>query len=186
MVDGGVEERKGGKVEERKGEIKAAQQHNKHGVDTHFFFCVFFFVPCFLLLDESFEYPTNLASPLSIIVEASDGASDYGNKFGEPVVTGYARSFGMRLPNNERREWIKPIMFTAGIGMIDGRHVVKDAPSKGMLVVKVGGPCYRIGIGGGAASSRLSTAADSGLDFDAVQRGACFQYSISFFNPPTI
>ena len=136
-----------------------------------FFFCVFFFVPCFLLLDESFEYPTNLASPLSIIVEASNGASDYGNKFGEPVVTGYARSFGMRLPNNERREWIKPIMFTAGIGMIDGRHVVKDAPSKGMLVVKVGGPCYRIGIGGGAASSRLSTAADSGLDFDAVQRG---------------
>ena len=78
-----------------------------------------FFFPCFLLSDESFEYPTNLASPLSIIVEASNGASDYGNKFGEPVVTGYARSFGMRLPNNERREWIKPIMFTAGVGMID-------------------------------------------------------------------
>ena len=44
--------------------------------------------------DKSFEYPSNLASPLSIIVEASNGASDYGNKFGEPVVTGYARSYG--------------------------------------------------------------------------------------------
>ena len=121
--------------------------------------------------EKDFEYPSNLASPLSIIVEASNGASDYGNKFGEPVVTGYARSFGMRLPNGERREWIKPIMFTAGIGMIDGRHVKKDEPTQGMLVVKVGGPCYRIGIGGGAASSRLSDEKDTGLDFDAVQRG---------------
>ena len=121
--------------------------------------------------DQEFQYPSNLASPLSIIVEASNGASDYGNKFGEPVVTGYARSYGLRLPNGERREWIKPIMFTAGIGMMDGRHVKKSEPNQGMLVVKVGGPCYRIGIGGGAASSRLSDEKDTGLDFDAVQRG---------------
>ncbi len=118
-----------------------------------------------------FRYPGNLASPLSIIVEASNGASDYGNKFGEPVVAGFSRSFGMRLPSGERREWIKPIMFTAGIGMMDGRHVDKATPAKGMLVVKVGGPCYRIGIGGGAASSRLSDEKDTSLDFDAVQRG---------------
>jgi phosphoribosylformylglycinamidine synthase len=121
--------------------------------------------------DKSFAYPSNLASPLSIIVEASNGASDYGNKFGEPVVAGFSRSFGMRLPSGERREWIKPIMFTAGIGMMDGRHVEKSLPAAGMLVVKVGGPCYRIGIGGGAASSRLSDEKDSSLDFDAVQRG---------------
>ena len=72
-------------------------------------------------------------------MEASNGASDYGNKFGEPVVAGFSRSFGMRLPSGERREWIKPIMFTAGIGMMDGRHVEKSLPAAGMLVVKVGG-----------------------------------------------
>lgn len=64
--------------------------------------------------DKSFEYPTSLASPLEIIVQASSGASDYGNKFGEPVINGFARSFGMKIPNGERREYIKPIMFTGG------------------------------------------------------------------------
>ena len=81
---------------------------------------------------QSFAYPSNLASPLSIIVEASNGASDYGNKFGEPVVAGFSRSFGMRLPSGERREWIKPIMFTAGIGMMDGRHVDKANMSRSL------------------------------------------------------
>ena len=48
-----------------------------------------------------------------------------GNKYGEPVVCGFARSFGQRLPNKERVEWIKPIMFTAGLGWLDSRHTVK-------------------------------------------------------------
>ena len=64
------------------------------------------------------NYPPNLASPLQIQVQASNGASDYGNKFGEPVVTGFSRAFGMRLPGGERREWLKPIMFSAGIGQV--------------------------------------------------------------------
>ena len=63
----------------------------------------------------------NLASPLQILIDASNGASDYGNKFGEPLITGYTRTFGMRLPNGERREWIKPIMFSGGVGQIDHR-----------------------------------------------------------------
>lgn len=63
----------------------------------------------------------NLASPLQILIDASNGASDYGNKFGEPLVTGYCRTFGQRLPNGERREWIKPIMFSGGVGQIDHR-----------------------------------------------------------------
>jgi phosphoribosylformylglycinamidine synthase len=46
-----------------------------------------------------------------ILIDASNGASDYGNKFGEPLVAGYTRTFGQRLPNGERREWLKPIMF---------------------------------------------------------------------------
>lgn len=61
--------------------------------------------------DEAFEYPSNFALPVDIAVEASNGASDYGNKFGEPIISGFARSFGMKLPNGERREWIKPIMY---------------------------------------------------------------------------
>lgn len=121
--------------------------------------------------DTSFEYPSNMASPLQIEIEASNGASDYGNKFGEPVVTGYTRSFGMRLPNGERREWIKPIMMSSGVGLLDGRHVTKGGAEKGMTVVKVGGPAYRIGMGGGAASSRVQDAKTADLDFNAVQRG---------------
>ena len=121
--------------------------------------------------DKSFEYASNLALPLDIAVEASNGASDYGNKFGEPVIHGFARSFGQRLPDGERFEWVKPIMFSAGVGQLDGRHTVKGDPSEGMLVVKIGGPAYRIGIGGGAASSRIQTSENADLDFDAVQRG---------------
>lgn len=61
--------------------------------------------------DSDFVYPENLASPMQILIDASNGASDYGNKFGEPLIAGYTRTFGMRLPDGERREWIKPIMF---------------------------------------------------------------------------
>ena len=121
--------------------------------------------------DPSFRYPTNLASPLEIEIEASNGASDYGNKFGEPVVQGYTRSFGLRIPNGERREWIKPIMFSGGIGQMDARHREKEPPAPEMLVVKLGGPAYRIGMGGGAASSMVQGENVAELDFNAVQRG---------------
>jgi phosphoribosylformylglycinamidine synthase len=121
--------------------------------------------------DPGFTYPSNLASPLAIEIEASNGASDYGNKFGEPVIAGYTRSFGLRLPTGERREWIKPIMFSGGIGRLDARHTAKQPPEPGMLVVKVGGPAYRIGMGGGAASSMVQGENAAELDFNAVQRG---------------
>ncbi|KAJ6844156.1 putative phosphoribosylformylglycinamidine synthase, chloroplastic/mitochondrial [Iris pallida] len=121
--------------------------------------------------DPSFVYPSNLASPLQILIDASNGASDYGNKFGEPLIQGYTRTFGMRLSNGERREWLKPIMFSAGIGQIDHDHITKEEPDIGMLVVKIGGPAYRIGMGGGAASSMVSGQNDAELDFNAVQRG---------------
>ncbi|MBA4372508.1 MAG: phosphoribosylformylglycinamidine synthase [Thermodesulfovibrio sp.] len=121
--------------------------------------------------DNSFTYPSNLAPPLAIELEASNGASDYGNKFGEPVIQGFTRSFGLRLPDGERREWLKPIMFTAGVGQIDARHTEKKSPEKGMLVTKIGGPAYRIGMGGGAASSMIQGQNVAALDFNAVQRG---------------
>lgn len=121
--------------------------------------------------DPTFQYPGNLARPLQIEIDASNGASDYGNKFGEPMIQGFTRAFGMRLPSGERREWIKPIMFTAGVGQMDSRHVVKEQPERGMLIVKVGGPAFRIGMGGGAASSMLQGENLAELDFNAVQRG---------------
>ena len=86
---------------------------------------------------RTFAYPSNLAHPLDIKIEASNGASDYGNKFGEPVVLGYTRSYGQtvrtlgadgKVNPIERREWIKPVMFTAGVGMLDARHSKKNDP----------------------------------------------------------
>ncbi|XP_014227740.1 phosphoribosylformylglycinamidine synthase [Trichogramma pretiosum] len=122
--------------------------------------------------EEKQEYPSNLALPLDILIEASNGASDYGNKFGEPVVSGFARTFGMIDPSGERREWIKPIMFSGGIGSMEANMTKKIAAQPGMQVVKIGGPVYRIGVGGGAASSvEVQGDNESDLDFGAVQRG---------------
>ncbi|XP_037743223.1 phosphoribosylformylglycinamidine synthase isoform X5 [Chelonia mydas] len=122
--------------------------------------------------DPALPYPRNYAQPLQVALRASDGASDYGNKFGEPVLAGFARSFGQQLPNGQRREWIKPIMFSGGIGAMEDIHVHKEPPEPGMQVVKVGGPVYRIGVGGSSASS-IQVQGDnaSDLDFGAVQRG---------------
>ncbi|XP_026272194.1 phosphoribosylformylglycinamidine synthase [Frankliniella occidentalis] len=122
--------------------------------------------------EKSFKYPSNFALPVDILVEASNGASDYGNKFGEPVVCGFTRSFGLLDSSGERREWIKPIMFSGGVGSIDFNMTEKLKPAKGMQIVKMGGPVYRIGVGGGAASS-VEVQGDNteDLDFGAVQRG---------------
>ena len=121
--------------------------------------------------ENSYPCPSNLASALTIEIQASNGASDYGNKFGEPLIQGFTRSFDLRLDNGERWGFLKPIMFTGGIGQIDDRHTEKDAQEKGMLIVQVGGPAYRVGFGGGAASSMLQGENVEELDFNAVQRG---------------
>ncbi|KAL6079298.1 phosphoribosylformylglycinamidine synthase [Balamuthia mandrillaris] len=129
---------------------------------------------------KTWAYSKRLASPLQVEIEASNGASDYGNKFGEPVITGFTRSFGMRVPcassneelSYERREYVKPIMFSGGIGQMDAAHTEKGRPEAGMTVVKLGGPAYRIGVGGGAASSMAVQGTNTEeLDFQAVQRG---------------
>ena len=121
--------------------------------------------------DKTSTYPFDLARPLEIEIQASNGASDYGNKIGEPVIAGFTRSFDLRIPDNQRWAWIKPIMFTGGIGQIDDRGLYKDEAEKDMLIVQIGGPAYRIGFGGGAASSKLQGENEAKLDFDAVQRG---------------
>jgi phosphoribosylformylglycinamidine synthase len=121
--------------------------------------------------EKGFVCPSNLASGLEIEIEASNGASDYGNKFGEPVIQGFTRSFDLRLANGERWGFLKPIMFTGGIGQIDDRHIEKAVEEKDMLIVQIGGPAYRVGFGGGAASSMLQGDNVEDLDFNAVQRG---------------
>ena len=67
----------------------------------------------------------NYKLPVNILIEASNGASDYGNKFGEAIIGGFTRSFGMILDSKERIEWVKPIMFSAGIGAISDNHTYK-------------------------------------------------------------
>ncbi|CAH0627088.1 unnamed protein product [Chrysodeixis includens] len=124
--------------------------------------------------EKDWEYPSNFASPLQIIIEASNGASDYGNKFGEPLITGFVQSYGLKNGDNVREEFVKPIMFSGGIGYMPHDMIKKNNPEKGMMLVKVGGPVYRIGVGGGAASSVAVQGGDSrdhALDFGAVQRG---------------
>lgn len=84
---------------------------------------------------------------------------------------GFTRTFGTRTKlAGERVEWIKPIMFSGGLGRMLHSHAEKCPPEEGHLIIKIGGPAYRIGVGGGAASSMVAGENKSELDFNAVQR----------------
>ena len=113
----------------------------------------------------------NYKDPVDILIEASNGASDYGNKFGEPIIGGFTRSFGMQFNSNERIEWIKPIMFSAGIGAVADNHTYKKKIQPNMVVVRLGGPAYKIGMGGGYSSSVNQSSDNCDIDYSAVQRG---------------
>ncbi|XP_065207365.1 phosphoribosylformylglycinamidine synthase [Planococcus citri] len=123
--------------------------------------------------EKTLQYSSTFAKPLDIIIEASNGCSDYGNKFGEPVICGFTRSYSfVNEGNHQRIEYIKPILFSGGMGTLDDRFIIKEKPSKGMKVVKIGGPVYRIGVGGGSASStKVQGDNKAELDYGAVQRG---------------
>jgi phosphoribosylformylglycinamidine synthase len=116
------------------------------------------------IMGDKDRYP--YAHPMDILIEASNGASDYGNKFGEPIVMGFANSFYFE---NEKIpiEYMKPIMFTSGHGLIYDNHLNKIEPYDDMLICKIGGPVYKIGFGGSAASSRAES---NDFDYFAVQR----------------
>ena len=112
------------------------------------------------------DYP----EPKKILIEASNGASDYGNKIGEPIINGFTRSFGMNL-GGDRIEYIKPILFTGGVGYMNHQHIYKKLPKLGMLVVRIGGPVYKIGMGGGFASSIEQGGEFKKFEKSSVQRG---------------
>jgi len=117
------------------------------------------------------KYPSNLASASEIIWKASDGACNYNNPVGEPVIVGVSRAIDMRMPDGTRRAYIKPIMASGGIGIVLKEHVYKKKSEKGMLVVMIGGAARNVGFGGGSASSQSSGDNRANLDFNAVQRG---------------
>ncbi|XP_003372964.1 phosphoribosylformylglycinamidine synthase [Trichinella spiralis] len=111
------------------------------------------------------------ASPLQICVQASDGSSEYGNKFGEPIICGFTRSFDQYV--NElacRYAYLKPVMFSGGVGRIDEINIEKLKPAPGMLIVKLGGPAYRVSLGGGT-SSTIEIHGNGCLQYEAVHRG---------------
>ncbi|KRZ10812.1 Phosphoribosylformylglycinamidine synthase, partial [Trichinella zimbabwensis] len=111
------------------------------------------------------------ASPLQICVQASDGSSEYGNKFGEPIICGFTRSFDQYV--NElscRYAYLKPVMFSGGVGRIDEINIQKLKAAPGMLIVKLGGPAYRVSLGGGT-SSTIEIHGNGSLHYEAVQRG---------------
>ena len=120
--------------------------------------------------DLNDQIVTTHATPLRILIEGSNGVSDYGNQYGEPLTGGFTRTF-CQIVSGERREFRKPVLYSGGIGHIDGTHTKKHHPEKGMLIVAIGGPAYAIGEGGGAASSMMQGQNEAGLDFKSVQRG---------------
>jgi len=124
--------------------------------------------------DQSWEndgwmHPQNLAAPLDIMIQASNGASDYGNCFGVPIIYGFTRAFGIILPDGYR-SWFKTLMYAGGTGLFNDQHKEVSSPQNGMLVVQIGGPAYRLALGGGSASSMIAGANVSELDFLSVQR----------------
>ena len=119
-------------------------------------------------INQEYEYVLN--SPRRILIEASNGASDYGNKIGEPLIQGFTRTYRKDF-NEGRIEYLKPIMFSGGMGRIIGKDVHKGEGKFGDLIVRIGGPAYNIGMGGGSASSRSHDDANQEQDFSAVQRG---------------
>ncbi|MBO7266878.1 MAG: phosphoribosylformylglycinamidine synthase [Bacteroidaceae bacterium] len=108
-------------------------------------------------------------TPEQILIKASNGASDFGNKFGQPLICGSVLTFEHE-ENNEKYAYDKVIMLAGGVGYGTQRDCLKGAPEPGNKVVVVGGDNYRIGLGGGSVSSVETGRYSSGIELNAVQR----------------
>ncbi|HJN78254.1 MAG TPA: phosphoribosylformylglycinamidine synthase [Myxococcota bacterium] len=114
-----------------------------------------------------------MASALDIMLEGPIGGAAFNNEFGRPNLTGYFRTFCMRVQGAEGPEWRgfhKPIMIAGGYGNVRPGHVFKDPIPVGAAIVVLGGPALLIGLGGGAASSMATGDQSEDLDFASVQR----------------
>ncbi|CAI8219907.1 MAG: Phosphoribosylformylglycinamidine synthase [Formosa sp. Hel1_33_131] len=108
-------------------------------------------------------------TPMDILIKASNGASDFGNKFGQPLICGSVLTFEHQ-EDAQRLGFDKVIMQAGGIGYGKADQALKDTPEKGDKIVILGGENYRIGMGGAAVSSADTGAFSSGIELNAVQR----------------
>ncbi|MDD5071479.1 MAG: phosphoribosylformylglycinamidine synthase [Patescibacteria group bacterium] len=128
---------------------------------------------------EYVGYSPRFATPLQILVQASNGASDNANCFGNPVVVGTTRSFEQKV-GDTHYGYRKTAMIAGSFGYIDERHIRKGEPEKGMLVVQTGGLSFPIGVGGGSGSSKDAGGQGLRLDFNSVQRDDAFTERSNF------
>ena len=119
---------------------------------------------------EPIGKPGHIASPLQIMTDGPLGGAAFNNEFGRPNLGGYFRVYEQTVAG-VRRGYHKPIMIAGGVGAIADSQTHKIEFPAGTLLIQLGGPGMRIGMGGGAASSMAAGANDAALDFDSVQRG---------------
>ncbi|MDN5789717.1 MAG: phosphoribosylformylglycinamidine synthase [Micrococcales bacterium] len=119
---------------------------------------------------EVYGAPGHIASPLDIMIEGPVGAAAFNNEFGRPGLGGFFRVYEQTV-DGVRRGFHKPIMSAGGLGAISADQTEKVRFPAGTLLLQIGGPGMRIGMGGGAASSMAAGANAAELDFDSVQRG---------------
>ena len=108
-------------------------------------------------------------TPEEILIKASNGASDFGNKFGQPLITGSVLTFE-HFEDFKKYGYDKVIMLAGGIGYGNKKDSLKDNPEKGDKIVLLGGDNYRIGMGGGAVSSVATGEFENAIELNAVQR----------------
>ena len=114
--------------------------------------------------------PERIASPLQIMIDGPIGGAAFNNEFGRPNLAGYFRSYEQNVAGTVFG-YHKPIMIAGGMGNISALHTKKEGLPPGSLLIQLGGPGMRIGMGGSAASSMATGANTADLDFDSVQRG---------------
>ena len=119
---------------------------------------------------ERIGKPAHIASALQIMTQGPLGGAAFNNEFGRPNLGGYFRVFEQRVAGVQRG-YHKPIMIAGGLGSISAGQTKKKIFPAGTLLVQLGGPGMRIGMGGGAASSMAAGSNATALDFDSVQRG---------------
>lgn len=112
-------------------------------------------------------------TPEQVLIKASNGASDFGNKFGQPLVCGSLLTYEFQSDEKDaslKYAFDKVIMLAGGVGYGKLRDALKGTPETGEKVVLIGGDNYRIGMGGGAVSSVNTGKYTSGIELNAVQR----------------
>ncbi|MFV9484801.1 phosphoribosylformylglycinamidine synthase [Christiangramia sp. ASW11-125] len=108
-------------------------------------------------------------TPMDILIKASNGASDFGNKFGQPLISGSVLTFE-HMEHERSLGYDKVIMLAGGIGYGKKDQALKDIPQENDKIVVLGGENYRIGMGGAAVSSADTGAFSSGIELNAIQR----------------